>query len=143
MPTIKNLVRLKWSDWLLLLRAFGRVVEATITVRCLPYFMLKRTLQRKPVCSGTESQDISAKRAIWAIEAVGARMPGATCLVKALAGRSLLAKCGYATELRIGVSKDLTEKFVSHAWLELRGSAILGGETSPLEYELINFPPGS
>jgi hypothetical protein len=63
-----------------------------------------------------------------------------TCLIKALAGRSLLARYGYPATLRIGIKRDAAGQFTSHAWLEQNGCAVLGGRTAPLEYVVMDIP---
>ncbi|HLY41341.1 MAG TPA: lasso peptide biosynthesis B2 protein [Terracidiphilus sp.] len=143
MRALHKFFSLTSQDRLLLVRAFGRLVEATIVVHFLPYRVLRGRLEENPICSNAQSGEAAAKRVVWAIEAVGRRMPGATCLVKALAARSMLARCGYATDLRIGVSKDAAKRFIAHAWLEWRGSILLGGEQSPLQYEMMDLRPRS
>ena len=141
MRAFNKLVSLPARDRVLLLRAFSRIVEATIVVHLLPYRVLEKKLQETPNCSSLQSGEAEAKRVVWAIEAVGRRMPGATCLVKALAGRHLLARCGYDTDLRIGVSRDSERKFIAHAWLEWRGLTLPGGQDAPVKYKAMNLSP--
>lgn len=52
-------------------------------------------------------------------------MPGATCLVQALAGMALLARQGHAATLCIGVTKR-DAAFGAHAWVECDGRAVVG-----------------
>jgi len=50
-----------------------------------------------------------------------------SCLVQALAARTLLARYGQPSRLRIGVTKDEDGKLLAHAWVESGGSVIIGG----------------
>lgn len=75
-------------------------------------------------------------RAIWAVPAASRRVPGATCLVKALAGRLAIARCGRSAEIRIGVLPD-GDTLIAHAWLELDGRVVIGGEASPKRYSVL------
>lgn len=56
------------------------------------------------------------------------------CLTQAIAARWLLARDGYATELKIGAAMEDGE-FRAHAWLEANGQVVLGGEGSGLMYQ--------
>jgi hypothetical protein len=140
MLALRKFFNLSRRDRLLLMRAAVRVLAAVVLVRFFPYSILKKNLQVGPVCAKTLSPYVSAERAVWAVEAAARRMPGTTCLSNALACRSLLARHGYRANLRIGVAKDATGKIASHAWLELRGSTLIGGVTSPHEYAILDFP---
>jgi len=60
-----------------------------------------------------------------AVARAGRCVPGATCLVQALAGMALLARQGYAATLCIGVTKR-DEAFGAHAWVECDGRAVVG-----------------
>lgn len=68
---------------------------------------------------------------LWAAGAVGRRMPGATCLVNAMVAKYLLARRGLDAALEIGVAPSRPVPSFAHAWLELDGQVVLGGETSP------------
>jgi Transglutaminase-like superfamily len=78
---------------------------------------------------------IAADRLTWAVEVVSRRMPGATCLCRALALQRLLAKNGHGSELRIGVEKN-SDRLSAHAWLVHNGKVLIGA--AQLEkYELL------
>jgi hypothetical protein len=48
-----------------------------------------------------------------------------TCLSEAIAGRFLLARAGFTSELRIGVKKT-DGRFEAHAWLECPDNIVIG-----------------
>jgi hypothetical protein len=62
---------------------------------------------------------------IWAVEAVSRRIPGGTCLSRALAAHVLLAKYGYPSEICLGVARA-NDDFRAHAWLEHDGEVVMG-----------------
>lgn len=68
---------------------------------------------------------MAAARIAWAIGAGSRYVPRATCLVRALAGRRLLAAHGHRAHLRIGVAKST--ELQAHAWLEYEGRVLIGG----------------
>lgn len=77
----------------------------------------------------------SVDRLTWAVEVASRRMPGATCLCRALALQHLLARNGHGSELRIGVEmKD--GRFGAHAWL-VYGARILIGGSQLGNYDLL------
>lgn len=61
------------------------------------------------------------------VQAVGRRIPGATCLTQAMALQMLLARQGKSSALRIGVAKNAEGKFHAHAWLQTPHGVAIGG----------------
>jgi hypothetical protein len=80
----------------------------------------------------------SPERITWAVQAVAARVPRASCLTQALAATLLLARHGQSATLRVGVAKNDDGTLRAHAWLESHGRAILG---EPAPGAFIPFPP--
>lgn len=66
----------------------------------------------------------------WAVRASSRRIPGASCLVQALAARLLLARYGHDSALRIGVARPNREDLEAHAWIEVGGVPVIGGRDS-------------
>ena len=65
-------------------------------------------------------------RIAWSINAIGVRLPrDPTCLMRALAARSMLARRGVQGCIRIGISEDASE-FRAHAWVEVGQQPVLG-----------------
>ncbi len=54
-------------------------------------------------------------------------VPRASCLTQALSAQYLLARSGYASEIRIGVAADQEARFKAHAWLLSDGKIVVGG----------------
>jgi len=61
----------------------------------------------------------------WAVQVMGHFVPRSTCLVRALSGQILLARYGYSSLVKIGVSRSKGE-FEAHAWLEHGDEVVLG-----------------
>jgi len=75
-------------------------------------------------------------RIAWAVQAASLRVPGAAnCLVRALACEYLLGRYGYASELKIGASRNEAGEFAAHAWLESQGRVLVGN------FELERYVP--
>lgn len=65
-------------------------------------------------------------RVVWALEATGRRLRGAsTCLVKALVAEMLLGSIDRPLHVTIGVRRS-GARLESHAWVERDGRVILG-----------------
>lgn len=72
---------------------------------------------------------VSLERLVWILGAAGTLLPGKrTCLVRALAGRLLVAGEGYAPTLRLGVARDTDGRLDAHAWLECDGRVLVGAD---------------
>ena len=68
-----------------------------------------------------------AERIAWAIRVVSRYLPGTrNCLVQSLAAQAMLARRGYASQLRIGVAKDEEGRLKAHAWVECEGKIVIG-----------------
>lgn len=70
---------------------------------------------------------ISTNQIALALNRAAPRVPGTTCLTKALAGAVLMSRHGYPANLCIGVTKDEGE-FGAHAWVECEGKPIIGSK---------------
>jgi hypothetical protein len=64
----------------------------------------------------------------WAVQAAGRRMPGATCLVRALTLRHLLQQIGVPSQVRFGVASSAPGTIMAHAWVEVENSVISNGD---------------
>jgi hypothetical protein len=87
---------------------------------------------------------IDPKLVAWAIAACAKRVPWRSdCLIQAMAAAMWLRQYGYQPQLRLGVAPpdgqpaaDRGEPFRAHAWLELDGKAVVGGNAG----EFVAFP---
>ncbi len=101
-------------------------------LRLLRFPTLRRILDRYAGSSTTgnagQAHSSATSPVRWAITAVAARFPSATCLVQALAADAILRRRGLTSELRIGVrvrgNSDVP--FEAHAWVECGGAVVTG-----------------
>ena len=126
--------RLPASSWGTLARVlpFLAVVRAALWV--LPYRTVARLFDVSGDRIATRAKKPPKRAAAlirtvaWAGRTLLADRP---CLTQAIACRWLLARWGYATELRLGVRrKEDGEGIMAHAWLEMDGRIVLGGGDS-------------
>jgi hypothetical protein len=117
------------ADAPLLLQALTYCVAVRIALWTVPSPRLLRYVRRRVdgAAEGARRSKTDGFRIAWAARAAGRRVPRATCLVQALSAQLLLARHGYGSELRVGVKRDNGE-FQAHAWVEFRGSIVVGAD---------------
>lgn len=123
-----HFMRAVWRDKWLFLTAFLLLVAARLALSIIGY-------KRIPKFRSSIKADPSAALSMrigWAIDFSSKAVPGATCLVQAVAGQWLLLLRGYRTEIRIGVKKGVTQKLEAHAWLVSGQTVIVGGTDDSL-----------
>lgn len=112
-------------------------------------FVIKRALNKwsyKKVLAWIEDKpsveranidkDVYREQVVRGVRAVARRFLGdSPCLPQALAVKWMMKDAGVETELKIGVSKKSKEELEAHAWLEMDGKIIIGGQTSPYYYQ--------
>ena len=118
----------KWA----LASAAGVLIAVRVTLAFVRFSSVARwakTRASRPV-RGLEIQH--ADVVVWAIESIARRIPGTTCLCRALAAQRLLGAKGIETRLRLGVAR-IENRLQAHAWLE--GSrGIVSGIGAALDY---------
>lgn len=113
--------------WRLLVEAGIIACIVKIGLRLTSYARINTTLRwfidpEKPETGSHTIEELyeEASRAV-------SKLPGrSTCLVRALAGRTLLARYGYQTTIRFGVRQAKGESLHAHAWLETSDGTALG-----------------
>ena len=68
----------------------------------------------------------STDRVATAVRRASARVPGASCLIQAVAANLMLKSRGIASRIRIGVDKS-EQALAAHAWLTVDDITVLGG----------------
>ena len=122
-PKVKDLTKLfqlTYRERVVLLRAFIALAICRAGLYACSFEKLQHWANR-PGCGRN-----SVARLTWAIEVASKKMPGATCLCRALALQRLLSRNGHESELRIGVEKN-DNQFGAHAWLVSDGQVVIGG----------------
>lgn len=133
---LAKLIVLSQSQKYLLLKAAVLVGGIRVGLAVFSYSKVKHLLDRtgsgphRPTKPPSYLDDV-----VWAVRAIARRTLGdKPCLIQALAAQWLLRRTGYATTLRIGVTKKSDHELRAHAWLEYDGDIIIGGCSSPLKY---------
>lgn len=121
----------------MLLQALAVVPAIRAALWLLPFRFVHRSVRDRRVAVRTNA---TVKTIVWAVLAVSARVPRATCLTQALAASLLLPRHGHDATLRVGVAKDERGRLHAHAWLESGGATILG-EPEPGAFHVL--PPVS
>src|SRR5512144_2141944 len=116
------------SDQRLLVEAAVLVVAVRLGLWVLPYDRLRRLLATMaPARPRADAADrATVERIGWAVSEVGAVVPSATCLTRALAAEWLLNRLGQPSDLRFGVAKSEAGGIEAHAWLESAGTIVVG-----------------
>lgn len=128
MRLLAKFLRLRAAERWLVLEAFCRVLKASLRVHVFPY--RKPAAGAKAVAAVASGRvGISSENIAWAVCAVGRRIPGATCLVQALAAEEMLLRHGHPAEIRFGAAKEAGKVFVAHAWVVSGGKVLVGGES--------------
>lgn len=125
-----HLARLLWREKWLIAAAFVLLWHARVIVS------LRRVGDPRQAF-GTPSTGNCAPAALairvsWAIDVAARLVFRSTCLVRAMAGRQLLALRGYGSDVHVGVAHTNGAGFEAHAWLVSGGRTVLGGDTEEL-----------
>jgi Transglutaminase-like superfamily len=126
---VRRLRRMDADQRALLAEALVLLVGARVGLRVLSLTALRRRLRRPPMPLGQ-----SVARIAWAVNAVGARLTGTTCLVEALAAESMLRRHGHQPTLNLGIHSDgrTHSRLDAHAWVEC-GDVVVAGRIANLE----------
>ena len=125
MRLLVKFLKLSLADKALLADCVLILAMVRIGLSLLSYRTLRRYLQKEiivPVASNDE-----ARRIVWAVTNAARIVPRASCLTQAVAAQFLLARAGYQSQMRVGVSTDAEGQFIAHAWLISEGRILMGG----------------
>jgi hypothetical protein len=126
MNRLRRYLGLPAAERRLLHRALAAVVWVRASLWLLPFRKIRRQMECEPVPRAARRQPWTPEQIAQAVCRAGRCVPGASCLVLALAARQLCAEAGHATRLHVGVRSG--RRFAAHAWLEWEGRVLLGGE---------------
>lgn len=126
---VRKFIDLPAPDRRLLGLAVASLVKARLAVMFVP---VRKILQ--PVTPWAGARDTDTAKISWAVETAGRIVPaGDNCLVRAIAGRAMLARRGISSQIRLGVAKNSSDLLRAHAWLEC-GDRIITGESERRNY---------
>jgi hypothetical protein len=124
------------ADRRLLVEALGLIVAVRAGLRLLPFTAVRRCVS---LWAGlTARAGCAPGRIVWAVGAVGSRIPGTTCLVEALAADSMLRRRGHASALKVGVRRGAGLSIDAHAWVECCGTVVIGTTPELAEYAVLS-----
>jgi hypothetical protein len=133
-------------DRRLVLRAAALMALVWTGLRLLRFATLRRILDRyagSPAARNVRYGDpIAIDRVRWAIAAVAARFPSATCLVQALTGEVMLRRRGLDCVLRLGVraTRGSAASIEAHAWVECQGAVAIGAVDNLSTFQPLTAP---
>jgi hypothetical protein len=122
------------ADRGLLLRALVLHIVVASLLRVISFGRLSRMLNIGSRAGDQGGSDDGAiQRAVWAVRQAVAFCPlGRTCLTEALTAAVLLRRAGQQdVQLRFGVATIGARQIAAHAWLERRGTIVLGDSVQP------------
>ena len=129
MARLTTFLRKSRADQRMLALAAVLHVVVAIAVRVLPFGPVRRLLGHAAAL-GPRPRDVDAvdARVVQAVRTVASWLPGANCLTEALVAQCLLARYQHETTLCFGVARirPAGRPFDAHAWLERRGSGLIG-----------------
>jgi hypothetical protein len=117
------------ADRRLLLLAAALHAVVAVAIRVLPFGWVRRGLRAVATVGPRPAEDASIEsRVVGAVKTMSSILPGGSCLTEALVAQCLLARHAREATLVFGVSPRRTDgrPFDAHAWLEHRGSGIIG-----------------
>lgn len=134
---LSKFIKLPAPDRRLLMSAVVSLIRARFTVMFVPVrnILLPVAPRTDAVSANTDAAKIS-----WAVETAARIVPTAkNCLVRAIAGREMLARRGVSSQISLGVAKNSPDILSAHAWLEC-GSMIVTGEGEHRSYAAMPAP---
>jgi hypothetical protein len=143
LPSATRLRRLTAADWLLLAAAAAAQIAAYCALNAVPLSRLgSRAARMRPLARVLLKG--SDERVIWAIEATGRRLRGAsTCLVRAMVAEIRFASPDRAVRLEIGIRRASGGALESHAWVSDRDRVLIGGPIAPDFVRLVAWEPAA
>jgi hypothetical protein len=134
MAAISKFLRLSWREQKLVAGAVLALSAVRFALIALPFATVRGIVARRYRRLDDKPSRPALERVTWAIEAASHYVPGGSnCLVRALASEYVLGRCGYPSELKIGVAKSAAGELAAHAWLESDGRVVIG------EFELDRY----
>lgn len=131
MSRLRSFLRLGRTERKRLLGAVTAVAGTRLLLWVLPYRRARSVLDRT-AGGGTgmvsrPAQLDAPERIAREVARAAPAIPGANCLIQALAAEWLIKRSGAAVTIRFGVAQG-EHGIEAHAWLEYGGQVILGGE---------------
>lgn len=104
--------------------AAWRLITVWVMLGVLGFSRSQRRLAADPSAAGESSNPAIWQRRARAIRRVGARLPRARCLARALCLWWWMRSAGLDAHLKMGIRRDERGQVAGHAWVEYRGAPI-------------------
>lgn len=131
MNALRKFLRLNRDERAALAEAGALVVAIRIAQWILPWRAVVGTSRVIPL---PVYRPLPVESLAWAVRAVGARIPRATCLTQSLALHRLMDRSGHQARVQIGVAKIPGGGFEFHAWVEHAGQPLLNSAGDIAQY---------
>ena len=90
-----------------------------------------KELEKQSLGPGSNIDKSHLHRIAMAIDVAAANVPWrADCMIKVIAANRWLRRLGVASHFKIGVRKDMSNRLIAHAWLNVGDSVFVGGDIS-------------
>jgi hypothetical protein len=111
---------------LLLLEA---LITLTLTSAALHVLPFKRAIRLGSIGLGIPKPRMSVESVVWAIEAVGRRLPWKiVCIQSGLAAQRMMRRRGIEAILHYGIANERpSSRLEAHVWVSVNGKPVLGG----------------
>ena len=118
-PLVKFL-RLPNRSKQLFFEVFSWMIFIQVGLIFCNYYRMKKLLKRvsRPFPEIVNDDDSRIRAVIYAINAIGCRLPGQPCLRNALTAELMLTNRGYPVKIRIGTPLKKGNGLKSQAWVE-------------------------
>jgi len=137
-PSLRKIRALPVKDRQIFVEAFFLLCIIRLGLWLLPFRTLQKTLERLFRSPDTsDKQAPSPENFSRAVSAVSQYVPTATCLAQALTLQALLSREGIHSDLALGVARDDESGIIAHAWVEINGTVIIGGQERDRYTQLI------
>lgn len=126
----KKLAGLDPQERVYLYEAIGHLAWARVElIRKPPQAIVESLKLKEPAPSPIRGGSVDLAKLAWAICAGASGVPWRSdCLIQSLAADRWLKQKGVAHEFRLGVRQDDTGSFLAHAWIEVDGIPVTGGD---------------
>jgi len=137
MGRLRKFVALPPAERRLFMGAASLLATVRLALWVLPFGWVHGAVQTFGNRRSRDEETPSVERIVWIVAAAAPLVPRATCLVRALSAQALLARRGYASQLRLGAAGGRGRPFEAHAWIERDGQVLVGG---PVDARYVPFP---
>jgi len=121
---MRQFVRLGAAERSLALEIAATTLWMTALVRVVPFRTLARVVTRP--ARDRRRPSVPVERAAALVDAVGRRIAGSTCLVKALVLFTVLRRRGAEPEVIVAAART-GGRLDAHAWVRLQDAVVFGG----------------